>query len=524
MTRLEVRHNPANTRQAEFASAILAYAPAGWEVSLGESPEECDVVLSLDPETVPPRGAYARSLLYWFGQWPDRLDDFYAAALNVDGVLFACRRYWQMLGPQPHFFWVPPAYDSAIFSAAKPSARSPHILWMLPRDARWRRGGDWLRNPESLSDELKVSAEAWPEGALPKARADAARGATVLVCADDLQDRSQELLEAAACGCSILCTEAARLPTWLRAGHRVAPSLKDVPVLLREILAAPHSAQEDTVAEFAWQHRANTLFATLAESKPRHIGENDLRKELTVFVTTVGAPSYAACIEHLRTQDCRFHLEIIENVAPMSAAFQHMLDHCTTPVYVQVDEDMLLYPHAVRTLYAELCASEPEVPLVVGWLHDAHLDRSIQGVKAYRHELVRRYPYVDERSCEIGQLSRMAADGLCHRVLAASDESPLVLGLHGTHWTPEAIYERFYTLECVRQKLPANMSWLESLPAWLLERYLARGSQLDLYALLGTIAGAAEPTLEEGVEKDYRVYGQLPGQEASRIFVEKLLR
>lgn len=523
MIRLEVRHNPANLQQAEFAAAILAHAPAGWEAFLEESRQECDMALSLDPELVPPRGAYPRSFLYWFPQWPDRLDDFHAAALNVDGVLFACQQYWQMLGPQPRSLWMPPAYDSDIFSVPNSPARTPNILWMLPGDAQWKRGGDWLRNPEALSHELKVSAEVWPDGASPEARADVARGATVLVCADDLQDRSQELLEAAACGCSIVCTEAARPPTWVREGHRVAPEIKDVPEILREMLEVPHAMPEQSVAGFTWQRRADSFFATLLESKPGLNGEKDLREELTVFVTTVGAPSYAACIEHLRTQDCRFQLEIIENVAPMSAAFQHMLDHCKTPVYVQVDEDMLLYPHTIRTLYDELCASEPDIALVVGWLHDAHLDRPIQGVKAYRHEFVCRYPYVDERSCELGQLGRMASDGLRYRVLAAPDESPQVLGLHGTHWTPETIYERFYTLERVRHERPKNMDWLEPMPAWLLERYLERGSLLDLYALLGMIAGAAEPT-EEGLEKDYRVYGQLPGQEASRLFVEKILR
>ena len=75
------------------------------------------------------------------------------------------------------------------------------------------------------------------------------------------------------------------------------------------------------------------------------------RDHVTVFVTTVGAPSYDACRQHLGAQDCAFRLQVIDRVAPMSAAFQRMLDECPTPFFVQVDEDMLLYPHAVRTLY-----------------------------------------------------------------------------------------------------------------------------------------------------------------------------
>ena len=43
-------------------------------------------------------------------------------------------------------------------------------------------------------------------------------------------------------------------------------------------------------------------------------------------------------------------VEIIDRVAPMSAALQRMHDLCTTSHYIQVDEDMLLFPHAVETL------------------------------------------------------------------------------------------------------------------------------------------------------------------------------
>jgi hypothetical protein len=71
---------------------------------------------------------------------------------------------------------------------------------------------------------------------------------------------------------------------------------------------------------------------------------NSLRDEVTVFVSTVNSDSFQECMKHLSMQDTRFHLEVIENVAPMSEAFQRMLDRCKTPFYVQVDEDMLLRP------------------------------------------------------------------------------------------------------------------------------------------------------------------------------------
>jgi hypothetical protein len=87
----------------------------------------------------------------------------------------------------------------------------------------------------------------------------------------------------------------------------------------------------------------------------------DLSSEVTVFVTTIGAPSYAACRELLRRQDCTFTLDLVEGITPLSVALQQMLDRCRTPYYVQVDEDMLLYPQAVRTLFERMASAPPEV-------------------------------------------------------------------------------------------------------------------------------------------------------------------
>jgi hypothetical protein len=175
----------------------------------------------------------------------------------------------------------------------------------------------------------------------------------------------------------------------------------------------------------------------------------------------------------------------------------------------------------VRVLHERIAAAPPSVAIVVGWLHDVHLARPIQGVKIYRHAAVRRYPYQDVRGCEVDQLRRMAADGLTHAVLQRDDDAPEVLGLHGTHWTPRGIYERFYTLERARNGFPRRLRWLEAWPAILAERVLERGSPLDFYALMGLVSGALAPADGAGHEKDFRTYDRLPGFEAARAFWER---
>jgi hypothetical protein len=251
----------------------------------------------------------------------------------------------------------------------------------------------------------------------------------------------------------------------------------------------------------------------------------DLRDLVTVFVTTVGYPTFGACLEHLRAQDSRFTLRIIEHVAPMSAAFQRMLDECTTPYYVQVDEDMLLYPPAVRTLYERLAAMEFRMVQYVAALYDVHLERVIYGLKIFRHTVVRRYPFRDVSGCEWDQIRRFRADGYIDvrvPLEGATRHSEHTLGLHGTYWTPEAVYLRFFVLELTRRMGNRTHDWLRDTATIFLQRFLKSGSEVDFHALMGVLAGSLADITTIAREKDYRTYDQTPGLDGLRRFLNEV--
>ena len=253
----------------------------------------------------------------------------------------------------------------------------------------------------------------------------------------------------------------------------------------------------------------------------------DLRDEVTVFVLTVGAPSYPECIRRLEAQDSRFRLDVIDHVAPMSRALQCMPDRCRTPYFVQVDEDMILYPHAIRSLYTRLIASPPEVAILTCHLHDHLAARVLYGLKIYRHAIVRDYPYRDVESCEYDQIRRFTADGFIDMRLPLPDHfqpSELTLGDHGFNWTPFSVFERYQTLERKIRRHHAgapttSATWVEEHAHFFLRRYLEEGSPLDLYALMGVLAGRLAPVDGRGQEKDYREYDRLPGFETLVRFV-----
>jgi hypothetical protein len=246
----------------------------------------------------------------------------------------------------------------------------------------------------------------------------------------------------------------------------------------------------------------------------------DLSSEMTVFVSTVGAASFPECMARLERQDSRFRLEVIEGVAPMSAAFQLMMDRCQTPYYIQVDEDMLLHPHAVRVLHERIRTADLAVPLVVAWLWDAHLGHCIQGVKAFRHSIVSRYPFADVQSCEKDQLRRMAEDGHHHQrppETNPTQHDPGTLGLHGTHYDAQSIFERYSTLEQRRRRHPDKLAWFEAHGGDFLRRFRDDPSEVNLMALMGILAGRLAPDDTPG-EKDFHTYGSLPGLREALVF------
>jgi hypothetical protein len=223
---------------------------------------------------------------------------------------------------------------------------------------------------------------------------------------------------------------------------------------------------------------------------PQFTGARDCPElaDTTVFVTTIGDDAnFPDCLAHLRAQTVRCRIEVIDRVAPMSAAFALMHERCTTPYYVQVDEDMLLYPEALEKLHELAVQSPSDVALVCAPLWDCDVERPLQGIKIYRHEIVREFPYEDNLSCEMNQLARLQAAGYKAHLLSTDDDA-ICLGEHGKHYTPETIFRRWQRLFHKRNQLN-NLAWLEPWPARLLERYLATRDPLHLYAVLGAVAG-----------------------------------
>ncbi|MCW5977809.1 MAG: hypothetical protein KIT09_07010 [Bryobacteraceae bacterium] len=232
-------------------------------------------------------------------------------------------------------------------------------------------------------------------------------------------------------------------------------------------------------------------------------GEPDVSREVTVFVATIGdEENFRDSMRHLERQHAGFLLDVVDHVAPMSAAFQEMLDRCATPYYIQVDEDMLLFPHAVETLFQRIACEPPTTALVCAPLWDCDMEESLHGVKIFRHEIVRQFPYENTFSCEKTQLNQLRDKGYGTCILPL-DGAAQCLGEHGKHYTPRSIFVRWQRL-MQKQRRNRNLPWVEHWPARLLNRYLATREPLHLFAFLGIVSGTVGE-LPAGGELDFRI-------------------
>lgn len=212
--------------------------------------------------------------------------------------------------------------------------------------------------------------------------------------------------------------------------------------------------------------------------------------ETTIFVSTVGdEANFADCMQHLRAQSVQRPIEIIDHVAPMSAALQCMQDHCASAFYIQVDEDMILFPEAVEKLEERIQKASGQVAMICAPLWDCDTEQPIYGVKIYRHAVVRQFPYQETLGCESQQIERIKVAGFEVDLLPLTDRSGC-LGEHGKHYTPETIFRRWQRLFRKHEQI-GHRGWIEPWAEKLLERYMASGDKTHLYAFLGAVAGIA---------------------------------
>lgn len=223
-------------------------------------------------------------------------------------------------------------------------------------------------------------------------------------------------------------------------------------------------------------------------------------EHVTAFVTTIGSQTFGACIAALRAQTEPLRIDVIDHVAPWSAAQNEMLRRCETRLFVQVDEDMILAPTAIADLVALIDGAAPTCVMATAPLWDVDLEMAIYGIKVYRHELARRVPFETHVLGDGHDRARWAEAGLTWERSRRTREN--CVGQHGTDYTPEQAFGRWRGM-WQRHRATSKAEWIEPWLDKLAQRYRASGSLRDLYAFIGAITGAIEEPWPDDAGPDF---------------------
>jgi len=223
----------------------------------------------------------------------------------------------------------------------------------------------------------------------------------------------------------------------------------------------------------------------------------DLSNELTTFVISSGNnPNYQSCLAALKQQSVQSKIDIIKDYHPMSKAFQEMLVRCKTPYYIEVDEDMVLNKNAVEIMYAGIKNSPKDIAMIGYQLHDTHFDFIIYGIKIYKYNIFKEYPYnLKSMSCEMEQLDRLQKGG--YKYTLKLD----ILGEHSPLWTDESIFERYFNL--MEKFKEFHYVWMETIPQKLCNKLLQVPTKQNLYAFLGAYTSIIKREKIQMGEKDF---------------------
>jgi radical SAM protein with 4Fe4S-binding SPASM domain len=212
----------------------------------------------------------------------------------------------------------------------------------------------------------------------------------------------------------------------------------------------------------------------------------NLSHKVTVFLISSGEPSLPEARSRLFSQTASFVLSEIRDVTPMHRAFQLMHHRAATEFFVQVDADMLLERDAIERLYDEMQRAPKNVAMYAGWLWGDAEEHPILGVKIYRTDIVKNFPYQDSFSCEMPQIKAMGDAGYPVYTQQCPNSRDRCYGLHYSLQSPEMAFSRWKRLTQKFRRYPW-MGWVAKHPARLISRM--DESEPMRAAALGAIAG-----------------------------------
>lgn len=160
---------------------------------------------------------------------------------------------------------------------------------------------------------------------------------------------------------------------------------------------------------------------------------DDLSSEVTVcFLDGKYDINREDALAALQVQDVKFRVLGVVGFSPLADALNAMRSAVQTKYFIQCDNDMVLYPDAIKKLHGFADVAQDQ-PLQVCYLKDVLSGRDVQGIKIYNNDVLGPEKWEDVP---------MPTPALLKRIGKTYGVHTLVVGEHSPKWTDKAKFDR----------------------------------------------------------------------------------
>jgi hypothetical protein len=172
--------------------------------------------------------------------------------------------------------------------------------------------------------------------------------------------------------------------------------------------------------------------------------------QITIFLITIQSHQLEYSLDSINKLDPNYPviINVIMNISPTNRAYNQMRERCTTPYFIQLDEDMELQEDTIQICMNQIQNSRMthKTFLHTFKLIDTELGIGnppiIDSLKLYNNEIMRKYPTYDN-----GESPVSSVDYLWHAPILQDNYrmnvTSIIIGYHGNHRSNYDLFLRY---------------------------------------------------------------------------------
>lgn len=192
----------------------------------------------------------------------------------------------------------------------------------------------------------------------------------------------------------------------------------------------------------------NVLLQDLCDGKTWIHGTSKENIDITVFLITICGYQLKYSLEAINRLPTAssFLVHVIQNVSPTSKAYNEMRLRCKTKYFVQLDEDMELFPHAIQMFKSAISLNVKKCFLYSFYLIDEYLGigekKYLECLKLYNFDIMKEFPTSDNPSESTSSVDRHWHSSI-HAAGYVQKNICEPIGYHAKHRKPFDLMIRF---------------------------------------------------------------------------------